>query len=177
MSELLVYKYNTKERASEVLGEVLALKQEHVQKPLINLEDAAAIRKKNNGKLKIIQTMESAVKGGQVASGGFWGILIGFLFGGPLLGALLGVGISALLGRKTDLGIDNAFIKEIGEALDSEKSALFMLVDGTPIGTVENAMKKYGGVLYHTSLSKEAKHALSEMSKDETISEALMQEE
>ena len=89
MSELLVYTYNTEDRAAEVLKEIMSMTQEHVKKPLIGIEDAAVVVKNAKGKVKIRQTMESAVKGGRVVSGGFWGMLIGFLFGGPLFGTLL----------------------------------------------------------------------------------------
>ena len=117
MAKLIVYTYNTEDKAGEVLKEVAGMKQENVQRPLLSLEDAAVVVKDAKGKVKVRQTLESIAKGGNVASGGFWGLLIGFLFGGPLLGALLGMGMSALFGRNIDLGIDNDFIKKVGDEL------------------------------------------------------------
>ncbi len=82
MSDLIVYTYDSEEKAAEVLAEIATLKQENVQKALIKIEDAAVAVKDADGKVKVRQTLESIVKGGRIISGGFWGLLIGFLFGG-----------------------------------------------------------------------------------------------
>ncbi|MEM7117886.1 MAG: DUF1269 domain-containing protein, partial [Chloroflexota bacterium] len=129
MSDLIVFTYNDENKAGEVLTKVATLKQENVQKALINIEDAAVVVKNSDGKVKVQQTLESVVKGSRVASGGLWGLLIGFLFGGPLFGALLGMGFSALFGRKIDIGIDNEFINGIGDDLAPGDSALFLLTN------------------------------------------------
>ncbi|MGB0384924.1 MAG: DUF1269 domain-containing protein [Ardenticatenaceae bacterium] len=149
------------------------MKQEHVQKPLINIEDAAVVYKNAKGKVKVQQTLESVVKGSNITSGGLWGLLIGFLFGGPLLGALLGVGLSAIFGRKIDIGIDNDFIKGIGDDLSPGDSALFLLVNNTPIETVADVLKGHGGKLYHTSLSDEMAEAFTEASEHEMLKDAV----
>ncbi|MCP4543484.1 MAG: DUF1269 domain-containing protein [Chloroflexi bacterium] len=177
MSELIVYTYNTEEKAAEVLQAVASMTQEHVHKPLIGLEDAAVVVKNAKGKVKVRQTLESVVKGGRVVSGGFWGMLIGFLFGGPIFGVLLGMGISALFGRKIDLGIDNKFIKNVGDELKPGDSALFLLVNNTPVETVAEAINPFGGNLYHTNLSKEAAEALSQVSETEAIAKAISADE
>ena len=173
MSDLIVFTYEQEDKAAEALKHVASLKQENVQKALIGIEDAAVVVKDAKGKVKIRQTLESAVKGSNVASGGLWGVLIGFLFGGPLFGALLGMGISGLLGRKIDIGIDNNFIKGIGDDLAPGDSAMFLLVKDTPVETVSDALKDFDGRLYHTSLSEEAAEALSKASEHEPIKEAM----
>ena len=133
MSDLVVFTYQNEEKAAEVLAEIATLKQENVQKALIQIEDAAVAVKDEDGKVKVKQTLESVVKGGRIMSGGFWGLLIGFLFGGPLLGALLGVGLYSLLGRKIDIGIDNALIDDLSNQLEVGNSALFLLTVNTPV--------------------------------------------
>jgi len=117
MSDLVVFTYEQEDRAGQALTSLAGLKQENVQKALIGIEDAAVVVKNANGRVKLRQTLESAVKGRNVASGGLWGMLIGFLFGGPLFGALLGMGLSGLLGRRIDIGIDNAFIRGVSDDL------------------------------------------------------------
>jgi uncharacterized membrane protein len=176
MSKLIVYTYNTEDKAAEVLRNLSGMKQENVQRPLIALEDAAVVVKNAKGKVRVRQTLESVAKGSNVTSGGFWGLLIGFLFGGPLLGALLGMGMSALFGRNIDLGIDNAFIKGVGDELAPGDSALFILVGDTPIETVAEALNPFGGNLYHTNLSAEATTALTEASEHQSIAEAIESE-
>lgn len=175
MSDLVVFTYDQEERAGEVLVHIATLKQDNVQKALIGIEDAAVVVKNAKGKVKVRQTLESAVKGGNVVSGGLWGTLIGFLFGGPLFGALLGMGFSALFGRNIDIGIDNSFIEGIGDDLAPGDSALFLLVKDTPVETVANALKEQGGRLYHTSLSDEAATAFTEASEHEQLKEAIVE--
>lgn len=159
MSKLIVYTYNTENKAAEVLHAVSAMKQENVQRPLIALEDAAVVVKNAKGKVRVRQTLESVAKGSNVTSGGFWGLLIGFLFGGPLLGALLGMGMSALFGRNIDLGIDNDFIKGVGDELAPGDSALFLLVGDTAIETVAEASTHLAAIsTTPTSPMKQRRH-------------------
>ena len=173
MSDLVVYTYNNENKAAEVLAAVALMKQEHVQKPLINIEDGAVVYKNSKGKVKVQQTLESVVKGSNITGGGLWGLLIGFLFGGPLLGALLGMGLSAIFGRKIDIGIDNDFIKGIGDELSPGDSALFLLINNTPIEIVADVLKGHGGKLYHTSLSDEMAQAFAEGSEHEMLKDAV----
>lgn len=173
MSDLVVFTYEQEDKAAQVLASVASLKQENVQKALIGIEDAAVVVKNAKGKVKVRQTLESTVKGSNVASGGLWGVLIGFLFGGPLFGALLGMGFSALFGRKIDIGIDNDFIKGIGDDLAPGDSALFLLVKDAPVDTVADALKEQGGKLYHTSFSDEAADAFVKASEHDELKEAI----
>ena len=150
------------------------LKQENVQKALIKIEDAAVAVKNAKGKIKIKQTLETAVKGSRVASGGLWGLLIGFLFGGPLFGAMLGMGLSALFGRKIDIGIENEFIKNVSNDLAPGDSALFLLVNDTPADVVGQSLAEFGGNLYHTSLGDEAEEIFHKAMEQEEIKTAVI---
>ena len=177
MSDLVVFTYKHEDKASEVLQEITRLKQENVQKPLIGIEDAAVAVKRDDGKVKVRQTLETAALGSSVASGGLWGLLIGFLFGGPLLGALAGAAISGILGRKIDIGINNEFIKDVSEELAPGDSALFLLVKDTPVDTLVDTLNAQGGRLYHTSLSEDAAAAFTQASGHEDVRRALELEE
>jgi uncharacterized membrane protein len=177
MSELVVFSYEHPDRAGEVLQEIATLKRENVRKPLIGIEDAAVVVKREDGKLKIRQTLESAMKGTQVVTGGLWGVLIGFLLGGPLLGALAGLGLGAILGRRLDIGIDNDFIERLGNELSSGDSALFLLVKETPVETLVEELNTRGGRLFHTSLSDEAAAAFTQAAHDEQVARALEEEQ
>lgn len=176
MSELVVFSYQHPDRAGEVLQELATLKRENIRKPLIGIEDAAVV-KNEDGKVKVRQTLESAMKGTQVVSGGLWGVLIGFLLGGPLLGALAGLGIGAILGRRIDIGIDNDFIERLGDELAPGHSALFLLVKDTPIDTLVEELNTRGGRLFSTSLSDEAAAAFTQAANDEQVARALEREQ
>lgn len=169
MNDLIVFTYADVDKAEDVLKAVVKLNQEH----LIQIDDAAIVVKDEDDKVKIHQTLESAVKGGQVVSGGFWGLLIGFIFGGPLIGALLGMGLTALFGRQVDIGVDNNFIKDVGDELDPGNSALFLLIRETTMDKVTDELKQYGGTLYHTSLSKEAEEAFAKALEHEPLKQVL----
>lgn len=177
MSELVVFSYKHPDRAGDVLQEIATLKRENVRKPLIGIEDAAVVVKREDGKLKIRQTLESAMKGTQVVTGGLWGVLIGFLLGGPLLGALAGLGLGAILGRRLDVGIDNDFIERLGNELATGDSALFLLVRETPVETLVEELNTRGGRLFHTSLSDEAAAAFTQAARDEQVARALEEEQ
>jgi len=176
MSELVVFTYKHPDKAAEVLGTISKMKRENIQKPLIGIEDAAVAVKDESGKVKIRQTLESAAKGGSIASGGLWGVLVGLLFGGPLLGALAGAGIAAILGRKIDVGIDNTFINDVSENLSTGDSALFLLVKDTPVDTLTETLNAQGGRMYYTSLDDEAAAAFTQASEYEDVRRAFEQE-
>ncbi|MFW5709561.1 MAG: DUF1269 domain-containing protein [Chloroflexota bacterium] len=169
MSQLIVFTYNNQEKAGQVLEAVAELNKQH----LIQVQDAAVIVKDANGKVKVQQTLEAMVKSSNVASGGFWGLLIGLIFGGPIFLALLGMGLSALFGRKLDVGIDNQFIKNVGNDMKPGDSALFLLTEEITVDKVADALREHGGTLYHTSLSKEAEETLAKALEHEPIAEAI----
>ena len=173
MSELVVFTYKNGDKAGEVLQHIVSLKQENVQKPLIGIEDAAVAVKESDGKVGIRQTLESTVKGGSVASGGLWGVLVGFLFGGPLIGALIGAGVSWLIGRRIDIGIANDFIEKVSDDLTPGDSALLLLVKDTPVDTLSETLNAQGGRLYHTSLSDETAAAFTQASESPDLRSAL----
>jgi|SRR5690625_1261344 len=174
MRELIVISFpGSKERGAEVLQEVAKLRRPEVRESLIGLADAAVIEKDEKGKIRVRQTLESAVKGGQVISSGFWGALVGFFFGGPLLGGVIGMTIGGLLGRKIDIGVDNTFIQNVGEVLQNDSSAVFLLVKDTPMSVVAEALKGFGGVIHSATMSDEALDAFERAGTDTDVRRAL----
>lgn len=155
MSELVVFTYEHPDRASEVLAYITHLKRENIQKPLIGIEDAAVAVKGQDGTIRIRQTLEGSLKTSSVATGGLWGVLVGFLFGGPLLGGLVGAGISWLVGRRIDIGISNDFITKVSEQLQPNRSALLLLVKDTPVDVLAETLNAQGGRLFSTTFSDE----------------------
>ena len=84
------------------------------------------------------------------------------------MGALLGY----ILGKATDVGIDDKFIKEVGESLDIGQSALFMLVVEATQDKVLDAMSKFGGDVYQTSLSNEDEEKLKKALEHDNVKAA-----
>jgi uncharacterized membrane protein len=170
MSELVVFTYQHPDRAAEVLQHVASLQREHIRKPLVTIEDAAVAVKGADGQVRVRQTLETALKARTVATGSLWGVLVGFLFGGPLVGALVGAGISWLAGRRIDIGIDNDFVQKVSEDLKPGRSALLLLVKDTPIDTLAEVLNAQGGRLFHTTLSDEAAAAFTQAAEAPEIS-------
>lgn len=172
MSKLIVFTYDSKDKAETVLDKAVELSK----KSLIEIQDAAWVIKDADGNVKIKQTLEDRVKGGNIIGGGFWGLLIGFLFGGPIFGALLGIGFGALFGTQIDVGIDNDFIKQVGDDMSPNKSALFLLAGDVTVDKLADELQGYGGNLYHTSLSKESEEMFRKALDNPRIADAVASE-
>ena len=157
MSDLIAIAYDDRYKAEEVRLTLAKLEREH----LIELEDAAVVVKDKEGKVKLKQAINLTAAG--AASGGFWGLLIGTLFFVPLFGAAVGAATGALGGALTDIGVDDHFMRELGETLQPNNSALFILVRKVTPDKVLDEVSKYGGKVLRTSLSKDDETQLQEV--------------
>ncbi len=148
MSDLIVIGFPDEFKADEVLLDLRKMEREY----LIDLEDAAIVVRKKDGKVKIKQTQELVTAG--ALSGGFWGLLIGLMFFEPMLG-ILGAAVGALSGALTDIGIDDNFIQELGNTIEPGTSAIFVLVRKSTPDKVLDDLSKFEGKVLRTSLSHE----------------------
>jgi uncharacterized membrane protein len=149
MSTLVVLAFPTESGAHDVLGVVKDLQRQQ----LISIDDAAIVVRGRDGKPKT-QQAESLV--GQGAMGGaFWGLLFGLIFFVPFLGMAIGAAAGALMGKFTDVGIDDQFIREVQEKIKSGQSGLFLLVRDVKLDRVLPAVEPYHPQVVQTSLSEE----------------------
>jgi uncharacterized membrane protein len=168
MSDLLAITYEDEQTAFDALDKLGELQKMQ----LITLADAAVATKDQKGKVKVKQTLENQVAGTSALWGSFWGLLIGLLFLAPIFWALFGALLGYITGKAGDVGIDNKFIKEVGESLDIGQSALFVLVVEATADKVLDEMKQFGGTVFQTSLSKEDEENLKKALEHENISAA-----
>ncbi|WP_026796085.1 MULTISPECIES: DUF1269 domain-containing protein [Planktothrix] len=157
MSDLIAIAYDDEYKAEEVRMTLIKLQKEH----LIELEDAAVIVKNAEGKVKLNQAIDLTTAG--AVSGGFWGLLIGTLFLSPLLGAAVGAAAGAASGALSDIGVDDKFMKSLGETLQPKTSALFVLVRKVTPDKVLEEIAPYGGTVLRTSLTKDEEAQLQEV--------------
>ncbi len=157
MSDLFAIVYDDQYKAEEVRLTLARLEKEH----LIELEDAAVVVKTKKGKVKLNQAINLA--GAGASSGSFWGLLIGILFLEPLLGVAVGAATGAISGALGDIGVDDDFMRELGETLKPETSALFILVRKVTPDKVLEEIAPYGGKVLRTSLSKDKEAELQEV--------------
>ena len=166
MSDLFVFTYDDEQSGRSAFEALDGLQKLEV----LTLADAALAIKDQRGKVKVKQTLENAHTGSAALWGGFWGLLIGLLFLAPIFWGLFGALLGGILGKTTDLGIDNKFIKEVGDSLDLGGSALFMLVVKATPDKVIPELQKYGGHVYQTSLSAEDEENLKKALEHEQVS-------
>lgn len=164
MSDLIAVAYDDEFKAEEVRLALVKLQREH----LIELEDAAVVVKDKAGKIKLKQAMNLPATG--AVSGGFWGLLIGTLFLSPLLGAAVGAASGALGGALTDIGVDDKFMKELGDTLKPGSSALFVLIRKVTPDKVLEEVAPYGGTVIRTSLTKDEETQLQEVLSKHSVS-------
>jgi len=120
---------------------------------LVELGDAVVVTKNQHGKVKLQQLVNLPLGG--AAGGGFWGLLVGALFLHPLLGLAVGAAAGATTGALSDVGINDAFMKELATAFQPGTSALCVLVGKVTEDKVLDELRGTGGHVLKTSLSHE----------------------
>jgi uncharacterized membrane protein len=160
MSNLVVIVFENEEDAGKVRESVRQLQRQN----LLSLDDSAVVVKDANGKVKVQNEMDRGIKIGAIG-GGLIGLMLGFIFF-PLSGLILGTLGGALVGKMTDLGVDQKFVKEVETAMHPSTSAIFLLVRQADPNAALAALKPYKGTLYHTSLSTEAEESLRRVLDD-----------
>ncbi len=157
MSQLVAIAYDDEFKAEEVRLTLAKLQKEY----LIELEDAAVVIKNDQGKVKLNQAVNLTAAG--AASGSFWGLLIGTLFFCPLAGVAVGAASGALSGAVSDIGVDDDFMRELGDSLPPGSSALFVLIRKATPDKVLAEIAPFGGKVLRTSLSKDDESQLQEV--------------
>jgi uncharacterized membrane protein len=148
MADLLVIAYPTEAEAEEIRNRLFEMQKEY----LIELGDAAIAVKRPDGSVKLNQVFSTTAAG--AAKGALWGTLIGMLFLNPLAGAAIGAGAGALSGRLTDVGINDAFMKEVAASIESGHAALFLLIRKVTPDKVLARLGGTGGKVMHSSFDE-----------------------
>jgi uncharacterized membrane protein len=160
MSHLIAIAYPEEATAHEVAATVRQLQQEQT----IEIDDLAVAIRRDDGKVKLRQSVSLA--GAGAAGGALWGGLIGLLFLNPLLGMAVGAAAGAAGGAVADTGIDDTFMKKLGERLQPGGAVLFVLVRRSTPDKVLPRVSQYGGDVVHTSLDKESEELLQDALRD-----------
>lgn len=129
----IVVKYPKKDTGKAALDTVLGLAKEKV----VKLKDAVAVTKTEKGKIKLHQTKDDPAGKGFL-KGGVIGIIFAVLFGPAgwiAAGALLGTAFAMF-----DRGIKNKLLKELGNNMTPDESALAVLVQEADWDTLKERM-------------------------------------
>ena len=169
--EMIVIGFEGKHRAVEVLSQLENTDLSYE----IDLKDAVAVYRTDDGKLRVDQSVQPTTK-----EGAAWGALLGGMIGAALLapftlGASTAVAASAIgasaatLGLtgavigaddadtwKTTYGISDDFVKQVGGMVQPGQSAVFVLARASDPAAVAERFRGYGGTVLRTTLPKEA---------------------
>jgi uncharacterized membrane protein len=164
MSDLVCLAFKDLHTADHFLNDLRNLEKEHV----LELEDACIVVRDADGKIHLKQSVNLVAIGASrgASFGMLMGTLVGLLFMNPLAGLLaggvFGAGSGALQGKLTDYGIDDGFIKSLGNTIEPNTSAIFLLVRKAVADKVMPRVAQYEATVLKTSLSNEQEDALKE---------------
>jgi uncharacterized membrane protein len=158
MSSLIAVVFDDETTAFDMRASLLHMQKQY----LIDLEDSVVVTRDQKGKTKLDQAVNLTAAG--AIGGGFWGLLIGFLFLNPLIGAAVGATAGAIAGKFRDIGIDDNMMRDLGSSLKPGTSALFVLVRRATLDKVLDGLKAFAGKgkVFQTSLNKDDKASLRE---------------
>jgi uncharacterized membrane protein len=156
MATFVVIDYESEVKAEEVRLALLKMQKQY----LVDLADAVVVVRDQKGRVRLRQMYNLTAAG--AVSGGFWGALIGLIFLNPLFGFAIGAAAGAVSGALRDVGIDDNFMKSLGETLKPGTAALCVLIRQVTPDKVVEEIRKFGGTLIQTNLSHEHETKLRE---------------
>jgi uncharacterized membrane protein len=95
---------------------------------------------------------------------GFWGLLFGLIFFVPMLGLAIGAAAGTVIATMANVGISDAFIREVREKVTPGTSALFLVSSDAVLEAVADRLAIAGAEaeLVRTSLSCDQEEKLRE---------------
>jgi uncharacterized membrane protein len=149
MNTLIAIAYPDAETAGQVRSELVRAAEEG----LLRLDDAVVVEQRQDGRIELHQGTHASRDGAK--TGAMWGGLIGLLCFVPLLGLAFGAATGALGGKVSDSGVDDDLVKALASNLRPGAAALILLGRAGARDKVLGRVERHGGVVFHTSLSRE----------------------
>ncbi|MCU1498128.1 MAG: hypothetical protein JWM47_2081 [Acidimicrobiales bacterium] len=144
-------------RADEVLLNLVHLAREGE----IAITDAVVVYKGDDERVHVRQTVDIDPKRGAL-SGTLWGLLVGSFFGpvGLVLGAASGAASGGLAGKLIDLGLDDAWVRQVAQWIDPGTSALLVLVSDDVRPAVVRELSRFEGQVLYCTFPESVRHEL-----------------
>ncbi len=160
--EMIVIAFDGESQAELVLESLRGMEAMDV----VDLKSAAVIVRSESGKVVIKETRDFDARQGAIG-GAIAGGVLGLLRGGLLKGAILGAAGGAIAGKVVDLGLEDDFLREVGDLLGPSSSAIVALVNFEQVDQAMQELDKFeGGRILRHSLSPEVYAKLSEAVED-----------
>lgn len=150
--QIIIAKYQNSDLAEAALGKLAAAKANQG----VEVEDAAVVSRKHNGKLHIHETEDITGTRG-AAVGGILGGVLGIMAGpaGIVAGAAVGAALGGVTARVMDTGIPHKRLQEIGASLEPDHAALVILTKAGFADFIETVIGGPNVEIHHESLSAE----------------------
>ncbi len=167
----IVVKYPKRETAEAALSVVLQL----AKRKVVKLKDAVAITKTEKGKIKLHQTKDDPAGKGFL-KGGLIGLIFAVIFGPAgwlVAGAALGTAFAMF-----DRGIKNKLLKELGQEMTPDESALAVLIEEADWETLYDQMgaQYFLGEVVISELVEEHLEAVEKLTENEAAVAAVPEE-
>ncbi len=167
MTELIVVGFEGTARARQVLDQMQLLNK----LDLVDLEDAVAVYREQDGTLRVDETLFPTATE-QSTLGGVLGALVGFALAAPFMAAAIpGAAVALGLGSGTlgavggavvghedatsyrdEYGLSDQFVKSVSGMVQPGNSAAFLLVRAKDPAVVAEQFRGYGGTVLRTTL-------------------------
>jgi uncharacterized membrane protein len=147
VSDLIAIAYKDLPTAQEVTANLAEAQKAH----LIQFDDLVIVERKDDR----IKLHQPSLAGAGALGGAAWGGLIGLIFLVPFFGMAVGAATGAMAGALSDAGIDDKFLKELGDKLEPGGAAVIGLVRSINQEKILEGVK-IPGELIQTSLTSEA---------------------
>ena len=177
MHDLVVVRFDGKDRASEVLTRLLQLAYDGT----IDLFDGVAVHRTDDGKLRIDDSIQPREREG-AGWGAFWGAWLGALIVGTFTAGLsvaaaaastgLAAAASAAAGAvkgahdsdksKLENGVTDEFVRQVSGAIQPGDSAVFAVLETKHRDRVIDQFLGYGGTVLRTSLPPDIARRIQE---------------
>jgi uncharacterized membrane protein len=167
MSDLIAVGFHGTHRAAEVLDELQRLSDEWA----IDLQDGVAAYRRENGKLRVEQTLNPTEKEG-AGLGGALGLIVGAVLAAPFTAGASAGAAAAVIGAnaaaagtlgaamgsadaidwKERFGVSDDFVRQVGGMIQPGDSAVFALLSAGNPEQVAERFAGYGGKVLRTTL-------------------------
>src|SRR3954453_7246640 len=160
MSSLVAIAYEDLDTAQQVVANLGRAQAGHE----LELDDVVIVERRGDGDIKLHQPSMAA---SGAAGGALWGGLIGLIFLMPLFGMAVGAASGGAAGAArgagpgalTDAGVDDKFMKELGERLTPGSAAVIALLREVNMDRVLGEIRIPGHII-QTSLDTETEARL-----------------
>jgi uncharacterized membrane protein len=157
-------------RASWAFGQVSQL----VESELFRLESATVAVRDVAGDVSLLESEDWTV-GKSTRWGGFWGVLVGLAFAGPLLGLFAGLGLGRLFSRSGTKKTQRQFLEDLADKMAAGDSALFVAFEPHYRDEIVTQLTRLGGEVIMQELSAEEEAELAEALQKEEVEQAIKQ--